>query len=409
MPARVRSARELRGAFVGPCPCPCPLATVAKRMLRLVTTLGGLSVACASVRLQSGFVLEDEVGPTTVAASVWYRGSDAPEGSGDNIVGATAAIKSWAAKEQAHLVGPGGDVLTEAAAGTVPLKSYFSEELQDTLTVASSEGLAWATEPDHSYKFLQIEGYCYSAAPKVDAVALTQYWSPGRNDSFMVVAGSSNEAAALNAKYEKKWVECWAAPPPPPATCRAGTDCGGTGEWTTWEDKPPTPTYTNPGKIPFPKSKDLLGWEYKSGSNPGYGGGNHVARSADTWYPSWGADGNLYTPWTDGSVVDDGTGKNTRSGSGRRLQEVSSEAISASSGSLDGGHFTTTGQAIIVGDDPFALNITKVKTFPSSPWPYQGRYPCGSLFYKVCSREMQLHIQVAENGLIWNSVHVLPE
>ena len=110
-------------------------------------------------------------------------------------------------------------------------------------------------------------------------------------------------------------------------------------------------------------------------------------------YPSWGADGNLYTPWTDGSVVDDEDGKKTSSGSGRRLEggEEDSEeenaaggaaAVSASSGSANGRGLTTTGQAIIVGDDPFGLNVTKVKTFPSAPWPYQGRYPCGSLFYK---------------------------
>lgn len=371
-----------------------PAAALAQTMLRLVTTLGGISLTYASVRLQSGFVLEDAPPlPKTVPASVWYRGTFAPEGSGDNIVGATAALKSWAAKEDAHLVGPGGDFLAEAVSGTVPLKSFFSEKLQDTLTVASSEGLAWAAEPDHGYKFMQVEGYCFSADAG-GATALTQYWSAGRNDSFLVVAGSGNENAAETAKYEKKWIECWGPPKPPPASCRAGTDCGGTGEWTTWEDTPPTPTYTNPGTIPFPKSKDLLGWEYKSGANPGYGGGDHVARSADTWYPSWGADGNLYSPWTDGSVYDDDTGTKTASGSGRRLQDEASEPISASSGSLNPRGFTTTGQAIIVGDDPFALNITKVKTFPSSPWPYQGRYPCGSLFYKVCSRQTQ-HIRVA--------------
>eukprot|EP01050_Picozoa_sp_SAG11_P008766 SAG11_NODE_787_length_7169_cov_4.571146_10_plen_143_part_00 len=56
--------------------------------------------------------------------------------------------------------------------------------------------------------------------------------------------------------------------------------------------------------------------------------------------------------------------------------------MSASSGGRGRGGLTTTGQAVIVGDDPFALNITKVKTFPSAPWPYQGRYPCGSLMYK---------------------------
>lgn len=26
---------------------------------------------------------------------------------------------------------------------------------------------------------------------------------------------------------------------------------------------------------------------------------------ADTWYPSWASDGNLYSPWTDGSIGDE--------------------------------------------------------------------------------------------------------
>ena len=43
---------------------------------------------------------------------------------------------------------------------------------------------------------------------------------------------------------------------------------------------------------------------------------------------------------------------------------------------------STTGQAVITGNDPFALKISKVKTYASSTFPYQGRYPCGSLFYQ---------------------------
>jgi hypothetical protein len=40
-------------------------------------------------------------------------------------------------------------------------------------------------------------------------------------------------------------------------------------------------------------------------------------------------------------------------------------------------------QAKIVGDDPFNLTLTDVKTFSgASAFPYGGRFPCGSLFYK---------------------------
>ena len=47
---------------------------------------------------------------------------------------------------------------------------------------------------------------------------------------------------------------------------------------------------TPPPGAPFPMSTDLLSYEYALGGNavpPGIG--------ADTWYPSWDADGNLYS------------------------------------------------------------------------------------------------------------------
>jgi hypothetical protein len=75
----------------------------------------------------------------------------------------------------------------------------------------------------------------------------------------------------------------------------------------------------------------------------------------------------LYTSFTDGTVTDDITHARTGSGSG---------AVHAGP-SYD----STTGQAVIVGDDPFALNITQVATFHSSTFPYQGRYPCGQLAF----------------------------
>jgi len=234
--------------------------------------------------------------------------------------------------------------------------------------------------------------------------------------------------------------------------CRDGTACGGTGQWVEWPNAPPTSTYSNPGTIPFPKSKSLIGWEFKSGSNPGYGSGNTLDGSADTWYPTWAADGNLYTPWTDGSVHDDAAaikmadnytvlsgalvaggdigvlnttwvgamahcnttvgclgftfeagasnqqptkivkvyfkeGKINVNGdagwtSWLKGKHANGEISSGSGGRPKLGWSSTTGQAKIVGDDPFNLTITEVKTFASSTYPYQGRYPCGSLVYK---------------------------
>lgn len=72
-----------------------------------------------------------------------------------------------------------------------------------------------------------------------------------------------------------------------------------------------------------------------------------AARRTRRWYPSWAADGNLYTSWTDGSV--DGH----------------------SSGS--GGHGATTGFATVLGDDPFALTLANVSVYAEPADPYQGR------------------------------------
>ncbi|SPE57279.1 conserved exported hypothetical protein [Verrucomicrobia bacterium] len=104
---------------------------------------------------------------------------------------------------------------------------------------------------------------------------------------------------------------------------------------------------TPPSDCPFPKS-DTLGGIGFTGRNAEYGG-------ADTWYPSWAADGNLYSPWTDGSV----------------------NGLAASSPGAN----ATTGHATILGDDPLRLVVTNQGTFPSSPPPYEGRYPCGSLVH----------------------------
>ena len=53
-----------------------------------------------------------------------------------------------------------------------------------------------------------------------------------------------------------------------------------------WPSKPPD--------CPFQKSADITGIAFT---------GRHVRyANADTWYPSWAANGNLYSPWTDGKV-----------------------------------------------------------------------------------------------------------
>ena len=98
---------------------------------------------------------------------------------------------------------------------------------------------------------------------------------------------------------------------------------------------------------PFAKSETVTGVFFT---------GRHAEYThADTWYLSWAADGNMYSPWTDGNV----------------------NGLSSASG----GEKATTGHATILGDDPLNLVVTNQDVFTSSPRPYEGRYPCGSLVH----------------------------
>lgn len=128
------------------------------------------------------------------------------------------------------------------------------------------------------------------------------------------------------------------------------------GEWKSWPD-----ARTPPAGCPFPLSNDITGWEYLEAANANYG-------AADTWYPSWGADGDLYTPWTDGQV--DGVRSSSRGVPNDGTHGPSKPAFSS-----------TTGQARVRGDNPFSLTLMEVKTFRSFTYPYLGRYPCGSLSF----------------------------
>ncbi len=102
-----------------------------------------------------------------------------------------------------------------------------------------------------------------------------------------------------------------------------------------------------PADCPLQKSTDLVGVTFT--------GRHRVYTTADTWYPSWAADGDLYSPWTDGGV------DQMRSSSGPKTW--------------------TTGQAKIVGDDPLNLKVIPLGLHRAPATPYGGRYPCGSLVH----------------------------
>lgn len=106
-----------------------------------------------------------------------------------------------------------------------------------------------------------------------------------------------------------------------------------------------------PEDCPFERSTDLSGLSFTD---------RHAEyEKADTWYPSWASDGNLYSPWTDGVVK----GLRSDSSDKRTYPEA------------------TTGNATIIGDDPMNLKIVDHAIYASAAAPYRGRYPAGSLVY----------------------------
>ncbi|MCF7674071.1 MAG: hypothetical protein K9N23_01790 [Akkermansiaceae bacterium] len=145
-------------------------------------------------------------------------------------------------------------------------------------------------------------------------------------NSVLFLLGSA--ACALSA--ESVVATLIDAPPAPPANV-----------FTPWPSRVPE-------DCPYPKSAVVTGLSF-TGRHAEYTG-------ADTWYPSWAADGNLYSPWTDGNVNGLGSGS--------------------------GGDGATTGHATILGDDPLKLTVADQGVFKSSPRPYEGRYPCGSLVHE---------------------------
>jgi hypothetical protein len=114
-------------------------------------------------------------------------------------------------------------------------------------------------------------------------------------------------------------------------------------------------TWTNaiPESCPFQRSKAFTDIRFL-GVKSGF-------RYGDTWYPTWAENDILYSPWTDGKT--------------KRL-----DGYTDWSQSWVHPEHITTGQGIILGDDPLNLIAYSIGLDKSSPAkPYPGRYPCGSL------------------------------
>ena len=108
-----------------------------------------------------------------------------------------------------------------------------------------------------------------------------------------------------------------------------------------------------PKDCPFKASQDIVGLAFTGKHSDHY--------FADTWYPSWASDGNMYSPYTDGSTPRmDGGRDSSNSATGKNA---------------------ATGQAVMTGDDPANLKVYSLGLVTADASPYMGRYPCGSLVY----------------------------
>lgn len=122
-----------------------------------------------------------------------------------------------------------------------------------------------------------------------------------------------------------------------------------------WESTPPK-------DIPFEQSKDLNGIKFLGRCSDYY--------IADTWYPSWASDDNLYSPYTDG--VTQGVYSYSAAFTHNGLPDPINHWVLKKS---------TTGNGVLKGDDPLNLEIGAIGVQHADPFPYGGRYPCGTLVY----------------------------
>ncbi len=121
-----------------------------------------------------------------------------------------------------------------------------------------------------------------------------------------------------------------------------------------WKSQPPQ-------GCPFKQSEEIRAIKFlgiKSGFTYG-----------DTWYPSWASDDKLYSPWTDGTTkgISSSSSGYANNGSPDNSGQILRKA--------------TTGQAVMIGNDPLDIKIDVLGLHQADPYPYGGRYPCGSLVY----------------------------
>ena len=142
-----------------------------------------------------------------------------------------------------------------------------------------------------------------------------------------------------------------------------------------------------PEDCPFERSESIAGIAFTSRHS------NY--RVGDTWYPSWASDGNLYSPYTDGGCPD---------AEGKKVYSTSNGILSAYEDTPLIKRQATTGQAVMIGKDPIGLRLVSLGVTPADPYPYGGRYPCGSLVHNGVwyygTYGLSPHGYIADHGYI---------
>lgn len=122
---------------------------------------------------------------------------------------------------------------------------------------------------------------------------------------------------------------------------------------------------TPPADNPFVVSNELKGIRFLGRCTD-----FHVG---DTWYLSWASDDIQYSPVTDGVTM--GVSSNSCGYTNNGKKDVDDQPNDRMIRSA------TTGNAALIGKDPTSLEIVPLGVHQADPYPYGGRYPCGSLVY----------------------------
>jgi hypothetical protein len=157
-----------------------------------------LAADAPPVTLASGWVLPDSSGADAARLSnttsspfmVYFSFS-----YNDNVVAATHATAAEATAK-GYKAYPADNGACANATGTfggysdddfLPLQTYWSAKLNDTLTTASTAGLAWASNASNEYTLLRTECTCARSPPTGEPYSTwVTYWSDARRDSFLV-------------------------------------------------------------------------------------------------------------------------------------------------------------------------------------------------------------------------------